>query len=821
MAASEKIAEIRNSIVKTIKYADLYDYPLKPGEIYSDLQCDGVSEEEFQSALSELNGVNGPIGRDGDFCFVRGRESLVGVRKIRQRQSSELVEKYHGNLMYIARLPFVRTVILTGSIAFDNAVENDDLDLMLITSPNRAWIVDLYNLCIVRILHEKILKRSRGICINYVVDQAKLTVPERDFFTAHQLTHMKPVYDEGVLESYIESNSWIRGYFPNCGLIRIEPSVVPAFKRRLEKILTVCGIGILNILFYLFRGRRLIRKKKDGLIRGDFSLRRIKSNDSRLGSIVDLRMKFSTSLADSMDSLFSEILINPDNSAKSNGIPDFIPEAVKESIDPFLEYYCKTRERENLPLPDEKILRLPHMDRCDDPAKIWKRRSVTSARVLGILRFLLPGSTGPILDSGAGNCWFSSKLIGNGYLTISLDPLLHGDWGMGKGTLFERDSWIKLARIRGIMEKLPFKNKTFKAVIANGSFHYSCDPAGVIRESMRVLDNRGFLVICDSPVFKDNRSGSLMIKEISGKYDPQGILKNLNYKPRWFIDLSEIRRIADEENLVLRVIHTRSFSQKLADRIKNIFTSRRKWAEFPILVISQNETGLENTKQSIPETLRYWHYKCFIEPKLAGDKVFRIDSLNLKVNNNVFHPLPFDSSRILLDVIKRRYPDLSGRKVLDMGTGSGIHAIACAQAGALVTAVDINPDAVTCADQNASINSVRDKITFVNCDLFDGINKAGFDLVIFNPPYYSKAPVDMIDKAWFDRDNRVLKQFIGEIAEFLNQDGEVLLILSSRMNLDAFQDHVKGAGLSLQVIQRRRVWDEVYHVFSLRRFPVT
>jgi len=50
---------------------------------------------------------------------------------------------------------------------------------------------------------------------------------------------------------------------------------------------------------------------------------------------------------------------------------------------------------------------------------------------------------------------------------------------------------------------------------------------------------------------------------------------------------------------------------------------------------------------------------------------------------------PEDDSYMLLDALLSR--DLEGKRVLDMGTGTGIIAIAAAQAGADVTAVDVNP----------------------------------------------------------------------------------------------------------------------------------
>jgi ribosomal protein L11 methyltransferase len=73
--------------------------------------------------------------------------------------------------------------------------------------------------------------------------------------------------------------------------------------------------------------------------------------------------------------------------------------------------------------------------------------------------------------------------------------------------------------------------------------------------------------------------------------------------------------------------------------------------------------------------------------------------------------------------------DLSGRAVLDVGTGSGVLAIAAARAGARVVAVDTDPVAVEVARANAERNGV-----VVDCRLGSVEHVAGqrFDVVVAN-----------------------------------------------------------------------------------------
>jgi release factor glutamine methyltransferase len=77
----------------------------------------------------------------------------------------------------------------------------------------------------------------------------------------------------------------------------------------------------------------------------------------------------------------------------------------------------------------------------------------------------------------------------------------------------------------------------------------------------------------------------------------------------------------------------------------------------------------------------------------------------LRVRPTVFHPRFFLSSEYFAEFLDGL--DLSGKSVADIGTGSGILALAAARAGATeVLALDINPNAALSALENASRSSV-------------------------------------------------------------------------------------------------------------------
>lgn len=72
-----------------------------------------------------------------------------------------------------------------------------------------------------------------------------------------------------------------------------------------------------------------------------------------------------------------------------------------------------------------------------------------------------------------------------------------------------------------------------------------------------------------------------------------------------------------------------------------------------------------------------------------------------------------------------------GMKVFDLGTGSGILAIAAAKLGAEVEAVDLDPVAVRVAQENIDLNKVSEQVTAKHGDLGSVLNGQA-DLVVAN-----------------------------------------------------------------------------------------
>jgi release factor glutamine methyltransferase len=202
----------------------------------------------------------------------------------------------------------------------------------------------------------------------------------------------------------------------------------------------------------------------------------------------------------------------------------------------------------------------------------------------------------------------------------------------------------------------------------------------------------------------------------------------------------------------------------------------------------------------------HWRYRLFQQRRHDRRVVLeRIGGFPLLVLPGVLNPRLMRSGAFFASQLNAELLALD-TEVLDMGTGSGVCAVAAARHASRVVAVDINPVAVRCAQLNALINSLEDTIEVVQGDLFVPVQGRQFDVVLFNPPFIHGTPRNDADRAW--RSTNVAERFAAGLTEHLKPAGFALVVLSTYGDAGEFLRQFRRYKFTVKVVAARTFVNE-------------
>ncbi len=259
------LGEINEAVLRTLAYADLFDYPLRAEEVHEGLLDCGASFEDVQGVLEAWES-RGVIARTGPLFFIRGRAKIVAVREQRRQHTRRLLQKHAWLLKFVIKFPFVRSVSLSGAAAFENSHHRDDVDVFVITASKRLWSV--YTALALLL---KLMGKRRLLCLNCLVDLDHLSIDDHDYFVAHQIAFLRPLSGIEHFKKFHAANAWISAHLPQCQSTASAKSLwlgspvagTPAEKARLKPLLeTIWSWRLFDYLERLIFGfyRRRIRR---------------------------------------------------------------------------------------------------------------------------------------------------------------------------------------------------------------------------------------------------------------------------------------------------------------------------------------------------------------------------------------------------------------------------------------------------------------------------------------------------------------------------------------------------------------------------------
>ena len=197
-------------------------------------------------------------------------------------------------------------------------------------------------------------------------------------------------------------------------------------------------------------------------------------------------------------------------------------------------------------------------------------------------------------------------------------------------------------------------------------------------------------------------------------------------------------------------------------------------------------------------------------------RVTRAAGFRLVVPPTVFHPRYFISSECFAAFIDNL--NLRSMRVADIGTGSGILALAAARAGAeQVIATDINPNAARAAAENARTNGMGRRVVAACANLLSALAPGPlFDVILSSPPKHAGEPRDLADRGWHAGPNyRDIAALFDQSRERLKPGGRLYVMISSHSDLDVLGTLIDRAGFHARVVHRQSIFIDSLIIYEL------
>ncbi len=170
-------------------------------------------------------------------------------------------------------------------------------------------------------------------------------------------------------------------------------------------------------------------------------------------------------------------------------------------------------------------------------------------------------------------------------------------------------------------------------------------------------------------------------------------------------------------------------------------------------------------------------------------------------------------------LLKRYVRKYAKGNVLDMGTGSGVQALAAVKNKKVkqVIATDIQDSII---DYNKK-NIINNKIKFKKSDLFDHINNKKFDTIIFNPPYLPEdVRVKDLTLDGGKKGYEVIERFLNEVSNYLKTNGIILIIFSSLTKKEKIDEFIEKNLLEFKLLKKQHVFFEDLYVYLIKKSPL-
>lgn len=212
--------EIHNGLEKVFNVSEYLSFPFTLDEVANYfLPKMNITGEQLRSILSGRNFADIPFYIKDGYLLTSASQSDTSRLEREQISAAKLDSAAKFARVLTRLVPFIRTVAVTGSVAYGSADRWDDIDLFMVTRRRRLWLTAFMTLALVRLGKFLGLRPPylSPFCLSYVHDEEGFANESQKNRTnplfARELLKAKPVAGRDQYRKILESNDWVGGFY--------------------------------------------------------------------------------------------------------------------------------------------------------------------------------------------------------------------------------------------------------------------------------------------------------------------------------------------------------------------------------------------------------------------------------------------------------------------------------------------------------------------------------------------------------------------------------------------------------------------------------
>src|SRR3989344_5350059 len=262
--------DLRNSILATLAYYDILDFPLtllevnkyliNPARLSKDSVLGTISLSQIAENLESLV-VVGLIGSKNGFYFLPQRDNLYELRIKREKIAAQKWKKFLRIAKWFQGVPYLRAVLASGSLAINNTKHGSDFDVLLVVRSGRLYTCRIFLSLVASVFRSRRTRYERSapdkFCFNHYITDGNMNIKHESLFNAQAYANLKPVLvSNGIFSRFYAENSWLSKYLYNflrsdlgtslrsdLGIRRISPNLLFLGLRKFGELILSSYLG--------------------------------------------------------------------------------------------------------------------------------------------------------------------------------------------------------------------------------------------------------------------------------------------------------------------------------------------------------------------------------------------------------------------------------------------------------------------------------------------------------------------------------------------------------------------------------------------------